>query len=50
MDSGNYSLNACAFDKSGTMIATASDDGFVRLFDEKSRKNEANLKGHEDAV
>ena len=50
MDSGNYSSNACAFDKSGSIIASASDDGFVRLFDEKTGKNENNLKGHEDSV
>jgi len=51
MDSGPYSANSLAFDKSGQVIAVACDDGIIRLFNhENGDKAENQLRGHEDAV
>ena len=47
---GPYSANSCAFDKSGMILAIASDDGYLKLFNESTGKIENNLKGHEDAA
>jgi WD40 repeat protein len=49
-DCGPYAANSCAFDKSGNIIAIASDDGTVKLYGELTMKLENSLKGHEDAV
>jgi hypothetical protein len=39
-----------AFDKSGTVIAVATDEGLVKLFNDAKNQLENTLKGHEDAV
>jgi len=49
-DTGPYSANSVCFDKSGTYIAVASDDGNIKILNESNNKIEATLKGHEDAV
>lgn len=43
-------INAVAYSPDGTQIATASDDGSVRLWDRKAREVRAVLSGHEDRV
>lgn len=50
MDSGPYAANSCAFDKNGSIIAVACDDGMLRLYSEAEGKLENQLKGHEDSV
>eukprot|EP00825_Cyclidium_porcatum_P022179 TRINITY_DN24494_c0_g1_i2.p1 TRINITY_DN24494_c0_g1~~TRINITY_DN24494_c0_g1_i2.p1 ORF type:complete len:129 (-),score=13.20 TRINITY_DN24494_c0_g1_i2:157-543(-) len=49
-DAGPYSANSIAVDKSGAIIAVASDEGVIKLFGEQSQKLEGTLKGHEDSV
>lgn len=33
-DTGPYSANSVAFDKSGSSLAVASDEGLVKIFNE----------------
>jgi WD40 repeat protein len=51
-DAGPYSVNSIAIDKSGSCLATANDDGIIKLFNEseKDKKPFHTLSGHEDAV
>lgn len=39
-----------AWDKTGTMIAVATDDGFVKIINDSKNVIEGKLQGHDDAV
>jgi WD40 repeat protein len=39
-----------SIDKSGTLLAVASDDKSIKLYNDSNGKLEHELKGHEDAV
>ena len=39
-----------AFDKTGTMIAVATDEGFIRIINDSKNVVEGKLQGHEEAV
>jgi sperm-associated antigen 16 protein len=39
-----------AFDKSGSIVACGTDEGFIKLYNESSGKLEISQKAHEDAV
>ena len=49
-DGPHYSYEAIAFSRDGERLATASDDGRVRLWDVKTRKPLARLAGHRGKV
>lgn len=49
-DTGPYSANSVAFDKTGTIIAVATDEGFVKIINDSKNAIEGKLQGHEDAV
>lgn len=39
-----------AFDKTGTIIAVATDEGFVKIINDSKNAIEGKLQGHEGAV
>jgi sperm-associated antigen 16 protein len=47
---GRHPANRVAFDGSGALLAVASDDGRVRVFDSARGDLVTELAGHEDAV
>ena len=49
-DVGPYSANSLAFDKTGTIIAVATDEGLIRIINDSKNAVEGKLQGHEDAV
>ena len=46
---GPHPVNRVAFDPASSIVATASDDGVVRIYDIERIKSSV-LSGHEDAV
>ena len=50
LSSGQHPLNKVAFDRSGSTLAAASDDGTVKIFNCEEMTTVAELRGHEDAV
>jgi len=50
IDSGRHPANAGAFDRSGKVLAIASGDATVKLFDIEKKVFLLNFEGHEDAV
>ena len=47
---GQHPLNKVSFDRSGSILAAACDDGTVKLFDAEQMEHTGDLRGHEDAV
>lgn len=39
-----------AFDKTGSILAVATDEGFIRIINDSKNAIEGKLQGHEDAV
>ena len=55
LSGGQHPLNQLTFDRSGSIVAAACDDGTVKVFDleggeDKQGAHAADLRGHEDAV
>ena len=49
IDMGPHPVNRVAFDPASSVVATASNDGVVRIYDIDRMKSSI-LSGHEDAV
>lgn len=49
-DAGPLSANSVAVDKSGVIMAVASDDGHLKLYNDLTGKLEHSIKVHDDAV
>jgi len=47
---GPYPINCVDFDRSGTRLAAACDDGIIRIFDTEKKEMINELRGHEEAV
>ncbi len=50
LQAGKHPANKCAFDRSGNVLAVASDDGRVRCFSSANGELVAEMTGHDDAV
>ncbi len=53
LDTGPYPANKMAFDPSGTVLAVASDDGALKLYNFNTKEEDKmsrELKGHKDGV
>ena len=50
MNAGPYPANKCAIDRSGSVLAVASDAGSVMSFNVATGEPLCNLEGHSDAV
>eukprot|EP00501_MAST-03F_sp_TOSAG23-6_P000280 GSMAST32.ASY1.ANO1.286.1 assembled CDS len=50
MDAGPHPANKVDFDRSGEILAVASDDATIKIFETKTLKYVKELQGHEDAV
>jgi WD40 repeat protein len=49
-DSGLASANMARFDRSGSLVYCACEDGTVKVYNTVSKEREAELRGHEDSV
>ena len=50
IDAGPHAANKVALDRSGTILAVASEDHSVKLFDTNDGSFLSTLDGHEEAV